>query len=130
MTVQAARKTEVDSIIERLLALADGPSRAELVTQNPAVAWAEAVTTLTEKVWQEVRIDTHLAKRLADAALDVARAIGNPSLLAKSLRSKANALYALDEHTAAVGNGFDRADPVTADRAALNGNRAVHHSLS
>jgi CHAT domain-containing protein len=102
MTVQAARKTEVDSIIERLLALADGPVRSQLVKQNPAVAWAEVVTTLTEKVWQEVRIDTHLAKRLADAALDVAQAIGNPSLLAKSLRAKANALYALDEHTEAV----------------------------
>src|SRR5579862_9581762 len=99
MTVQAARKTEVDSIIERLLALPDGPARSQLVKQNPAVAWAEVVTTLTEKVWQEVRIDTHLARRLADAALDVAQAIGNPSLLAKSLRAKANALYALDEHT-------------------------------
>jgi CHAT domain-containing protein len=102
MSVQAVRKTESDAIIERLLALDDALSRAQLVTQNPAVAWDEIVTTLTEKVWQEVRIDTHRAKRLADVALDVAQTLGNPSVLARSLRAKANALYALDEHTQAV----------------------------
>jgi CHAT domain-containing protein len=102
MSVRAVQKTESDAIIERLLALDDAPSRAQLVTQHPAIAWDEVVNTLTEKVWQEVRIDTHRAKRLADAALDVAQTLGSPSLLARSLRSKANAMYALDEHTEAV----------------------------
>src|ERR1700691_2581878 len=102
MSVQAVQKTEADAMIERLLALDDSSSRALLVTQYPAVAWDEIVTTLTEKVWQEVRIDTHRAKRLADAALDVAQALKSPSLLALSLRAKANAMYALDEHTEAV----------------------------
>src|SRR6266849_5180336 len=102
MSVRAVQKTESDAIIERLLALDDAPSRAQLVTQHPAIAWDEIVMTLTEKVWQEVRIDTHRAKRLADAALDVAQALGSPSLLARSLRAKANAMYALDEHTEAV----------------------------
>ncbi len=102
MTVQAVQKTESDSMIERLLALDDAASRARLVAQHPAVAWDEIVNILTERVWQEVRIDTHRAKRLADAALDVAQALNNPSLLARSLRAKANAMYALDEHTEAV----------------------------
>ncbi len=57
---------------------------------------------LTERVWQEVRVDTHRAKRLAEAALDVAQTLGSPSLLARSFRAKANAMYALDEHTEAV----------------------------
>src|SRR6266478_822816 len=95
MSVRAVQKTESDAIIERLLALDDVPSRAQLVAQHPAIAWDEIVMTLTEKVWQEVRIDTHRAKRLADAALDVAQALSSPSLLARSLRSKANALYSL-----------------------------------
>jgi CHAT domain-containing protein len=89
-------------MIERLLALDDSPTRAQLVTQHPAVAWDEIVNILTERVWQEVRIDTHQAKRLADAALDVAQTLGTPGLLARSLRAKANAMYALDEHFVAV----------------------------
>jgi CHAT domain-containing protein len=102
MSVQAVQKTESDAIIERLLALDDTPSRAQLVAEQPAITWDEIVNTLTEKVWQEVRIDTHRAKRLAQAALDVAQALNNPSLLARGLRAKANAMYALDEHAEAV----------------------------
>ncbi len=49
-----------------------------------------------------MRIDTHRAKRLAQAALDVALALDKPSLLARSLRAKANAMYALDDHVEAV----------------------------
>ena len=44
----------------------------------------------------------HRAQQLADAAIDVAEAIGNRLALAKSLRAKANALYALDQHAAAI----------------------------
>jgi CHAT domain-containing protein len=102
MSVQAVRKTESDALIERLLALDDAPSRARLVIQNPAIAWDEIVKTLTEKVWQEVRIDTHRANRISDAALDVAQVLGNPESLARSLRAKANAMYALDEHSEAI----------------------------
>jgi CHAT domain-containing protein len=102
MTVQAVQKTESDAMIERLLALDDAASRAQLVTGHPAIAWDEIVNTLTERVWQEVRVDTHRAKRLADASLDVARVLNSASLLARSLRAKANAMYALDEHTDAV----------------------------
>src|SRR5271170_5920650 len=98
MSVRAVQKDESDAMIERLLALDDTSSRAQLVTQHPAIAWDEIVNTLTERVWQEVRIDTHQAKRLADAALNVAHALNRPSLLARSLRAKANAMYALDEH--------------------------------
>jgi CHAT domain-containing protein len=102
MSVQAAPKTESDAIIERLLALDDGSVRAHWVAQNPTIAWHEIVQTLTERVWQEVRIDTHRAQRLAEAALDVAQVLGSPALLARSFRAKANAMYALDEHTEAV----------------------------
>jgi CHAT domain-containing protein len=102
MSVQAVQRTESDAIIERLLALDDTPSRAQLVVQHPAIAWDEIVKALTEKVWQEVRIDTHRAKRLADSALDVAQTLGSPNLLARSFRAQANAMYALDEHTEAV----------------------------
>src|SRR5258708_23258120 len=102
MSVRAVQKTESDAIIERLLALDDAPRRVQLVAHHPAIAWDEIVNALTERVWQEVRIDTHRAKRLADAALDVAQTLGSPSLLARGLRAKANAMYSLDLHTEAV----------------------------
>ena len=102
MSVLAVQKTESDAMIERLLALDDAPSRTQLVTQNPGAAWDEIVKILTDRVWQEVRVDTHRAKRLADAALNVAQTLGNPSLIARSFRAKANAMYALDGHGEAI----------------------------
>jgi CHAT domain-containing protein len=102
MSVRAVQKTESDAMIERLLELDGAPSHAQLVTQYPGAAWDEIVKTLTDKVWQEVRIDTQRAKRLADAALNVAQTLGNPSLIARGFRAKANAMYALDEHGEAI----------------------------
>lgn len=101
-TQKAIQNAEAEALLDRLLALPDAASRAQLVAQSPATAWPEIVLLLTEKVWQEVRIDTHRAQRLAGAAVDVAQTLGNPRLLARSLRAKANALYALDEHAEAV----------------------------
>ena len=102
MSVRAVQKTESDAIIERLLALEDREARRLLVAEQAAIAWEEVVTLLTERVWQEVRVDTHRADRLADAAIDVAEAAGSAISLARSLRAKANALYALDQHPRAV----------------------------
>ena len=102
MSVQAARKTESEALIEKLLALRDAPSRKGLVAQHPLAGWNEIVRILSERVWLEVRIDTHQAERSAQAALEVAEAVGDPTSLAMSLRAKANALYALDHHTEAI----------------------------
>jgi len=102
MTVGAAPKTEVDALIERLLVAADSSVRKELVSQHSGAAWNEVVRVLTERVWREIRVDTHLAERLADTAIEVAEVIGDRVSLAKSLRSKANAMYALDQHPAAI----------------------------
>jgi hypothetical protein len=102
MSVQAARKTETDSLLERLLALDDPNPRKHLIAQNPAADWSAVVNALTERVWQEVRVDTVRAQRTADIAIEVAEALGNPAALAKSLRAKANALYAFDHHVEAI----------------------------
>ena len=102
MSVQPVQKTEVDAMVERLIALDAAVASAQLVAEHPAIAWDEVVKILTERVWQEVRIDTRRARYLADTALEVARALNNPGMLARSLRAKANAMYALDEHNEAV----------------------------
>src|SRR6266576_2078680 len=102
MSVQAARKTESDALIEKLLALDDVSSRERLVAEHPLAAWTEIVRILTERVWQEVRVDTQQAERSAQAAIEIAEAFGDPTSLAMSFRAKANALYALDHHAEAV----------------------------
>jgi CHAT domain-containing protein len=102
MSVKPVRQTELDAVIEQLLALKDAGSRRRLVAQHSEIAWHEVVLTLTERVWQEVRVDSHRADRIADAAIDVAESIGDQISLARSLRAKANSLYTLDQHTAAI----------------------------
>ena len=89
-------------MVEHLLALNDAAGCRALITQHGAVDWSEVVDKLTERVWQEVRVDTTNAQRLADIAIAVAESINNQLALAKSLRAKANALYALDQHSAAI----------------------------
>ena len=102
MSVQAAQKTEVDALLERLLALEDPSSRSKLVADHPLVDWNSLVGTLAERVWQEVRVDTLRAERSADIAIEIAEILGDRVSLGKSLRAKANALYALDHHAAAI----------------------------
>src|SRR5260370_16496128 len=89
-------------MIERLLALDDAASRQQLSAQQPSLDWDRLVSTLTERVRQEVHVSAANARHLADIAIAVAETAGSPTALAKSLRAKANALYALDEHSNAI----------------------------
>jgi len=101
VSVKAVRQTEFDATMSQLLSLADR-DRREYVTQHPDNDWEGFVSMLTDRVREEVRIDTTMADRLADLSIGVAEAIGNSTALAKSLRAKANALYSLDQHAAAI----------------------------
>src|SRR5256885_16691808 len=89
-------------MIERLLALDDDAGRRELIAQNPSLDWDQLVSTLTDRVRQEVRVSAANAERLADLAIAVAETAGSTMALAKSLRAKANALYSLDQHSSAI----------------------------
>jgi CHAT domain-containing protein len=102
MSVQAAQKKEVDALVDRVLAMDSPHSCADLVKQNPAAEWVEVIRILTERVWQEVRVDTRRAEQIANLAVELAQALGDPLSLGKSLRAKANALYALDQHVTAL----------------------------
>src|SRR5258708_4705132 len=102
MSVKAVQQTESDAMIQRLLALGDHGSQRKLVAQHPLVDWDQIVSTLTDRVRQEVHVSTAEAQRLADIAIVVAEAMGSQIALAKSQRAKANTLYALDQHSAAI----------------------------
>ena len=102
MSTKAVQQTESDAMIQRLLAAGDDGARRELVAQHRSLNWDEIVSTLTERVRQEIHVSTTQAQRLADIAIVVAESVGSKVPLAKSLRAKANTLYALDQHAAAV----------------------------
>ena len=101
MSVKPVQQTEFAATTDKLLAL-EASARQEFVIANPTLDWARFVSSLTDRVREEVRVDTTRANELADLAITVAETIANKLPLAKSLRAKANALYALDQHTAAI----------------------------
>jgi CHAT domain-containing protein/tetratricopeptide (TPR) repeat protein len=102
MSLKAAQKTEVDALLERVLAFDNPADRQKFVKEHPAADWNALLAVLAERVWQEVRVDTVRAERLADTAIEIAEVVGDHTSLGKSLRAKANALYALDHHVDAL----------------------------
>src|SRR5438552_19141293 len=89
-------------MIQRLLALDDDATRRELISQQPSLDWDQIVSTLTDRVRQEVHVSAANAQRMAVIAISVAEVSGSRVALAKSLRAKANALYTQDQHSNAI----------------------------
>ena len=102
MSTKAAQQTELDALIQRMLAAEDEAACRSLIAEHPSVNWEELVTELTDRVRQEIHISTAQAQRLADVALLIAQVKGIKVALAKSHRAKANTLYAQDQPAAAV----------------------------
>src|SRR5581483_11393777 len=90
------------SLLEELAALDDSAQRKAFLRRNPALVRREYVTKMTEEVWRRVRIDTQVARRFADVAIELAEQLGDPEAQAQSLRAKANTLYSLGEYAMAV----------------------------
>ncbi len=85
-----------------LATLADDRSRRKFLSRHPRLLRPEVVARLSEIVPQKVRVDVKEALALAEAAETIARKLRSAEALAQSLRAKGNALYALNEHKAAV----------------------------
>ncbi|PYQ18138.1 MAG: hypothetical protein DMF81_25825, partial [Acidobacteria bacterium] len=76
--------------------------RRRFLAAHPALLRRETVARLSDMVPQRVRVDPKEALALAQAAELIARRLRGAQALAQSLRAKGNALYALNEHKAAV----------------------------
>lgn len=98
--MNAGRRDE--RLYARLAKLPDDRSRRRFLSRHPVLLRREAVARLSEIVPQKVRVDVKEALALAEAAELIARRLRSPEALAQSLRAKGNALYALNEHKAAV----------------------------
>jgi CHAT domain-containing protein len=102
MGAKAVQQTESASLIARLFSAENDITRRDFVQHSLAADWNQVVSDLADRVRQEVHVSTVEAHRLADIAILVAETGGSQVSLAKSRRAKANALYATDEHAAAI----------------------------
>ncbi|MGB7586636.1 MAG: CHAT domain-containing protein [Terriglobales bacterium] len=101
MTRPRRPQTE-QALVEKLLALEDEARRASFLSRHRSLLRPDLVTKLTEQVRDRVRVDVQEALRLADAALSIAHKLKDKGSLARGLRAKANAHYAVGEHASAV----------------------------
>ncbi|HJT70068.1 MAG TPA: CHAT domain-containing tetratricopeptide repeat protein [Terriglobales bacterium] len=102
MSTKAAPQTECDAMIARLLAARDEAAMRGLIAQHPLAEWDSVVSTLTDQARQEISVNIGNAQRIAEIAMIVADAIDSKVALARSQRAKANTLYAMDQHAAAI----------------------------
>lgn len=98
-----------EKLLKELANLTDGASRARYLTRRPNLCHKGVVQQLNKIVRTKLRADARGALSLAETAVAIARKLRNGEALARSLRSKANALYmvgdnqeALESHAQAV----------------------------
>jgi CHAT domain-containing protein len=85
-----------------LASLADDARRSRFLARRPGLRRASVVQELNDAARTRLRIDTHQALALAEAAVTIARSLRNKAALGRSLRAKANALYVLGNNQAAL----------------------------
>jgi CHAT domain-containing protein len=91
-----------EKLLREIGKLADDKSRARYLAQHRKLCNAAVVQRVNEAVQANLRIDPPQAFSLAEAAVAIARKLRNEELLARSLRSKANALYMIGDNQKAL----------------------------
>ena len=102
MSAGASPGLDAEAIIARLSLFDEESARSRFIADNRALWNPALVQELSNRVRELVRVDTVNALRLADAAVAISELLGDKLALAQSLRSKANALYAVDQHAPAA----------------------------
>ena len=102
MTQDQETSLSREILIEELALAKNQVTREKILGGNPALISAEVVSELAKKVVERVRVDTHQARALAEAAILIAKRLGTDEETALSFRAKANALYASGDHQEAV----------------------------
>jgi CHAT domain-containing protein len=91
-----------EKLLREIGKLADDKSRARYLAQRRKLCNTAVVQRVNEAVQANLRIDPPQAFSLAEAAVAIARKLRNEELLARSLRSKANALYMIGDNQKAL----------------------------
>ncbi|MGC2813937.1 MAG: CHAT domain-containing tetratricopeptide repeat protein [Candidatus Acidiferrum sp.] len=98
----ALKKTSREDLLAQLGRLENEPDRLKFLSRHKALIRGEVLKQLADLVLEKIRIDTHEALRLAEAAVLIGRKLRRKDDLAFAIRSKANALYACGDNRAAV----------------------------
>ena len=102
MSVEEKTAEREEEFLHELIEIPSEPLREEFLARHRERLRPEIVTQLTEAVHAQVRINAELALSIAETALAVAQWIGHQESLGRSLRAKANALYALGKNKEAI----------------------------
>jgi len=89
-------------ILRDLADLKTDAARSRYLRGHPRLIRKEVVLRLNEIVRTELRADPQRSFSLAEAAVAIARKVRDPEALARSLRSKANALYMTGDNQRAL----------------------------
>src|SRR5260370_28533412 len=87
-----------DEVLDRLAALPDDASRIKFIARRPRLLSPSFVIRLDEAVSVLVRVDLKKADAVADAAVTIAKELGDNESRAFALRAKANALWSLGQN--------------------------------
>jgi CHAT domain-containing protein len=85
-----------------LAALKGGVARARYLNGRPRLVRKRVALELNDIVRAQLRADPKSSLSLAEAAVAIARKVGDPEALARSLRSKANALHMVGDNQQAL----------------------------
>ncbi|MFY9531024.1 MAG: CHAT domain-containing tetratricopeptide repeat protein [Candidatus Acidiferrales bacterium] len=102
MTPRNKKASLPDKLVEDLANLTDEASRTRYLARRRRLYRASVVQQLSDAVRGKLRVDTHQALSLAEAAVAIARELRNKEALARGLRSKANALYMIGDNQSAL----------------------------
>jgi CHAT domain-containing protein len=91
-----------ESLLQHLAKITDDTSRTRYLAHRRKLYRPSVVQQLIEAARAKLRIDSHQALSLAEAAVAIARRLRNKEVLARSFRSKANTLYNMGENKSAL----------------------------
>ena len=102
MTRRGKPRAVSQKILLDLAALKGDAARARYLRSHPRLIRDEVATQLNDVVRAQLRADPQRSLVLAEAAVAIARKVRRPEALARSLRSKANALYMTGDNQRAL----------------------------
>ena len=102
MTPRSKADPVSKEILRDLADLKTDAARSRYLRGHPRLIRKEVVLRLNEIVRTELRADPQRSFSLAEAAVAIARKVRDPEALARSLRSKANALYMTGDNQRAL----------------------------
>jgi len=91
-----------EKLLDVLANLRDDPARTQYLARRKRLWRTTVVQELNEASRTKLRIDAHQALALAEASLAISRKLRNKEILARSLRSKANALYNVGDNQSSL----------------------------